>query len=173
LKVIKKIFDLLEAILENLAMIFLVFMTIIIIGQVFTRYFLNFTAAWSEEVALILMVWFGFIGIALGVKRRTHLAIEYFVSLLNDKAQTIVFKYIDLTIIFFGAVLAYNGFKLVEVTKASTMAGTGLPASTLYLMVPISGIMIVIYSLLKLLGIDKDVIINEDIQNIPGNEVRK
>ena len=73
--VVKYLLDMSDNILSSIAMIFLVTMIVIVSTTVFTRYVFNFTLRWSDEVALLMMIWFGFIGMALGVKENIHLSI--------------------------------------------------------------------------------------------------
>ncbi|MFZ5968556.1 MAG: TRAP transporter small permease [Bacillota bacterium] len=172
MKIIKKILDISDEILEYLAMFFLVAMTVIIAIQVFTRYFFNMTPYWSEEVALLLMVWFGFMGIAIGVKKGIHLSIEYFAGLLPGKLKKIVVKIDELLVGIFGLLLLVYGGRLVSVTGDSTLPATQLPAFTLYLMAPVCGLMIVCYSVGKLMGIDvneEKTVINSLLENRGAN----
>ncbi len=46
--------------------------------QVFQRYVLHYTPPWSEELAVYLMIWFGMIAMAVGVRRNSHMALRYF-----------------------------------------------------------------------------------------------
>lgn len=152
----KRILDFSDRILEYIAMTFIVLMTLIITLQVFTRYCFSMTPGWSEEVALILMVWFGFIGIAIGVKKGIHISIEYFASLCTESIQKVIVKINDILVGIFGALLAIYGIKLVRVTAASTLPATQWPGYILYIMVPISGVMIICYCIAKLFGIEPD-----------------
>jgi len=153
---IKRILDFSDKVLEYIAMGFIVLMTLIITLQVFTRYCFSMTPRWSEEVALILMVWFGFIGIAIGVKKGIHISIEYFASLCPESIQKIIVKVNDILIGIFGVLLVIYGSKLVKVTAASTLPATQWPGYLLYIMVPISGVMITCYCIAKLFGIEPD-----------------
>ena len=144
-----KILNKINQIFEFIGMILIVLMILIISTQVFTRFFFSTTPKWSEEVAMMLMVWFAFIGISIGVKNDKHLSIEYFVSLMPQKAQRIVIKIGQVLILLSGVFLTYYGGLLVKQTSTSTLAATQLPASFLYLMVPVSGILIFLYCLPK------------------------
>ncbi|WP_051531186.1 TRAP transporter small permease [Clostridiisalibacter paucivorans] len=157
MKFLKKIIDFIDMVLENLAMLFLVLMTLIITYQVATRYFLNKTPYWSEEISLLLMVWFGFMGIAIGVKKGIHISIQFFAERLPASMQKVVIKIDELLIGVFGVLLFVHGIGLCKKTAVSTMAATQWPTSTLYIMVPVSGFMIVVYSLSKIFGIEDDI----------------
>lgn len=147
---LKKIAHFTEKILEILAMSLLVLMTLIIGYQIFMRYFFSSTPKWSEELSLVLMVWFAFIGIAIGVNKGIHLSIEYFVDKMSVKGKRIVHKVNDLLILLFGIVLTTAGYQLAKMAGMSIMPALQVPTTVLYGVVPICGIMIVLYSIISL-----------------------
>lgn len=163
MKAIKKILNLTSDLLEYTGMFFLVAMTLIVSYQVFSRQVLNTSPRWAEEVSLILMIWFGFIGIALGVKKGIHISIEYFVSLLPQSLQKIVLKLDQLLVGTFGLFCAVYGTRLVKATGGSTLPATQWPASTSYLMVPVCGVMIICYSLAQIFGIEDTTETNSEL----------
>lgn len=149
MKFLKKLAHFTETILEILAMSLLVLMTVIIGYQIFMRYFFSSTPKWSEELSLVLMVWFAFIGIAIGVNKGIHLSIEYFVDRMSPKAKGIIHKINDILIMTFGLVLTVAGYQLAEMAGMSIMPALQMPTTILYGVVPICGIMIVLYSLIS------------------------
>lgn len=148
----KKFFKMIDKAVEVFATALIVLMTVIIAYQVFMRSFYSDTPRWSEEVAMLLMVWFGFIGIGIGVKKKIHICIEYFVDICPEKLKNFILFIDDILVGFFGATLFYYGTKLVMATSTSILPATKWPSSTLYLMVPVSGFMIVCYTLIKMVS---------------------
>ena len=153
---IKKVLGITDRLFELAGMLFLVSMVVIIPIQVFTRQFFSFTPHWSEEVSMILMVWFGFIGMAIGVHRGIHLSIEYFVSIFPTKWQKVIHKIDDIIVAVFGFFIMLYGYKLVQLTGGSTLPATQWPSYVLNMMAPVSGFMMIIYSLARILGIEED-----------------
>lgn len=137
------------------AKIMILAMTIITAVQVFCRYVLDFSIRWSEEVPLILMVWFGFISMAIGVKKRLHISIELFFSMFPKKVQKVVLKLVDTIILAFGGVMIYYGFTLSKLTMTSTLPATKLPSGVLYAVIALSGVMIVYDTFMDLVGYSK------------------
>jgi TRAP-type C4-dicarboxylate transport system permease small subunit len=93
--------------------------------QVFTRYVLNNSAAWTEEIARYLLIVVTFLGAAMAVRRNSHIIVEFFYRYLSQPAARALSTVVDaLPILFYGytAWLAYQ----VGVRTTSTM--TSLPA---------------------------------------------
>lgn len=145
--------DLSEKLISYLAMIFLVAMIIIVSTTVFTRYLFNFTFRWSDEVALLMMIWFGFLGMALGVKNSVHLSIEFFMSLFPKKQQKYIYKLEDILVGIFGGFMLKYGWDLYNATKATVLPATQWTRGLLFIMFPLAGILIIIYSIAKFFGI--------------------
>ena len=150
---LNKILDLSEELISYLAMVFLVAMIVIVSTTVFTRYLFNFTFRWSDEVALLMMIWFGFLGMALGVKNSVHLSIEFFMSLVPDNYQKIVYKIEDLLVGIFGSFMLKYGWDLYNATKNTVLPATQWTRGLLFIMFPLSGILIIIYSIAKFFGV--------------------
>lgn len=153
----------LETVLEYFACSCLVLMTVIITYQIFMRYFFSATPGWSEELALLLMVWFAFIGMAIGVRRRSHLSIEFLVAKLSDTAQAYVAILNELLILVFGAILFIFGVNMMITSNMSTMAALGISSSFLYLMVPVSGFLMMVYTIDNLIAAVSDTFFRKDI----------
>ncbi len=153
---LKKIFDKIEIIMEYFGMFLLTMMLLIIGMQVVCRYIFGFTPRWSEEVALILMVWFTFIGMSIGVKKGIHISIEYFMDRVPKKMRKIIIKLDDILMIIFGGILLVNGYMLSEMMMWSTMPSIGLPTTVIYGVTPIAGALIMIYSFLRLIDKNED-----------------
>lgn len=141
--------DFLEKIVETLGVTLLVLMVLIIGIQVFCRYFLNFTPSWSEDISLLFMIWFSFLGIALGVKRDTHLSIEVFYSRFSKGFQNFINIFNYILIIFFSYILLTRGIVLVKMTLRSTIPSLGIPTSNLYIAIPIMSGLIIVFLIQK------------------------
>ena len=148
--IIKKVLDKIDSIIEYLCMGTLLVLVCIVFFQVFTRYFLKFTPRWSEETSVILLIWMGFITMAIGVKKGMHLSISAIVNLLPKSAQKVIFYFDELAVMVFGIVLFIYGRDLSAATMSSTMPATQLPSGVLYAVLPVSGILIIIYTIVRI-----------------------
>ena len=150
MNIIKKVLNIIDNIIEYLCMGTLVALVCIVFMQVFTRYFLKFTPRWSEETSVILLIWLGFITMAIGVKKGMHLSISAIVDLLPKPVQKIIYYFDELAVMVFGIVLFIYGKDLSAATMSSTMPATQLPSGVLYAVLPVSGVMIIIYTIVRI-----------------------
>jgi len=150
MEIIKKIVKNIEKALELLTMFFLVAMVLIIGYQIFNRYVMGVTPKWSEALSLLFMIWFSFIGMAIGVNRGIHLSIEYFVDKLSIKNKRIIYIVNDILIAIFGVIILKNGWELSMLASNTMMPALGVSRLYMYIVMPLSGIMIILYSILNI-----------------------
>lgn len=155
MKVIDKFFYYFNKIMVFCAQTMLVIMSIVTCSQVFTRKFLNYSIRWSEEVPLILMIWFGFIAMAIGVREHLHISIEVFYKMFPKKMQIIVEKISYLLVAAFGVFMVVWGWQLTSKMMTSTLAATKMPRGYLYIIMPLSGALIAYYSIMDVFGIPR------------------
>lgn len=121
-----------------------------VLWGVASRYLLGNQARWSEELARLLMVWLAMLGAALAYLQQKHLGVDVLMRLLHPDAQRVAQVFAHFIVFMFSAaVLAYGGFDLVSQRWA---AGQFLPALGInkgwfYLAIPISGVLLSIFSI--------------------------
>jgi TRAP-type transport system small permease protein len=143
-----------DRVLDVATITLLVGMIVIVFTQVVTRKLFSFVFVWSEEVTLLCLTWFSFIGIAIGFREGVHLAMDVVSSLLPGKVNWVLDRLIDLTIFAFGLYLVYFGWKFTVRMSFSTLPATGLPNSLQYAVMPITGVLTCLYSALQFFGVD-------------------
>ncbi|SFE04029.1 TRAP-type C4-dicarboxylate transport system, small permease component [Paenibacillus catalpae] len=154
MKTLKKIALAIDTVLESITLIGLLTMIIVVTVQVFTRKVFSFVFHSSEEITMLLMVWFSFLGIAFGFREHLHMGIDSFTSKLPKAVNLVLDKLIGLTIFAFGVYLIYYGWDFTKLMSESELPATGWPNSLLYLVMPITGVLVCIYAILQLIGID-------------------
>lgn len=123
--------------------------------QVVLRRF-KMSIVWSEEVALLLVVWMAFIAMAIGVAENLHIAITLFFDKFPGRIKTFCLALNNLLIIGTGVIMVYYGYHLIMFTRNSTLPTTKWPSFILYLMIPVSGVYIIYFSLIKLYRMFKE-----------------
>ena len=148
-------FNLLHIAMVYMAKLMMVAMVLIIFANVVLRYVFNSGLMWSEEVALLLAVWFIFIAMRLGVKQNLHINITLIPADKLPKSFSRGLEILkSLVILVVAMVMLLDGWKLVGFTMKSIMPATQWPAGLLYAILPVSAIIMIYESLTDLLGID-------------------
>lgn len=150
---VKRLFLILDKIIEGFAITLLVAMILIVFMAVVTRKVFGFVFVWSEEVTLLCLTWFTFMGIAIGFRERLHLGMDLF-DKLPKKILNISDRLIDAVTFLFGLYLVVYGWDFTLMMRGSILAATQLPNAVQYIVMPITGIMTCVYSGLQLLGHD-------------------
>jgi TRAP-type C4-dicarboxylate transport system permease small subunit len=138
------------------AKILLLAMVVLIFSNVFMRYVLNSGIPWSEEVSIVIVVWFTFISLALGVKHRLHISLCLLPARISPRTDFVLAKLTDLVTLFIGYIMIRYGWILVQFTSRSILPATEMPASVMYFPLVLSGILVTYEGFMNLLGLDKD-----------------
>lgn len=134
--------------LEWFAIICMVVLTCIVFADVILRYIFKQGFAWTQEIATLMLVWFSLIGMAIGVLEKIHISIEMFTAKLPAKAISVLDSINHLLIAVFGGLMIYFGTLIMNMTKMSTMPATKMPSAVLYVILPLSGILVLLNSVL-------------------------
>ena len=139
-----------------LALALIITMTVLVIDvvwQVLARYVVKSPSSFTDELARFLLIWVGLLGSAYAMGKKKHLAIDLLPSKLSGKPKKILNIFISLLIISFASlVLVVGGIRLVYITLNLNQISPalGLPLGYVYLVLPFSGILIIIYGLLEI-----------------------
>ena len=129
-----------------LAGIGLTAMTAIISWQVFARYLLNSAPAWTEQAALLLMLWFVLFSAAAGVREGFHIRLSLIEQLSGPKTRKSLRLFSHLVVFFVGAMMAIEGSSLAIATWDHTIPTLGFSRSVAFWPFAGSGAMSVVFS---------------------------
>ncbi|WP_341358313.1 TRAP transporter small permease [Georgenia sp. M64] len=122
--------------------------------QVFARQVLDQPSGWSEELAKYLFIWLGLFGAALVFGERGHIAVEVAVRKLPVTVQKLLAVVVQLGVLTFTAlVLIWGGFSVVDLAWEQNLTGLPVNVGPLYLALPISGVLIALYTIYHLVRI--------------------
>ena len=100
--------------------------------QFFTRYALNDSAAWTEEIARYLLVAMVFIGAAMCVRKNNHIQVDFFYRVLPRAPMRVMSTLVDIVrIAFFATAVVLTGM-LMNKIGGSRMAVVELPMGIVY-----------------------------------------
>ncbi|MBU3020433.1 TRAP transporter small permease [Aestuariibacter sp. A3R04] len=126
--------------------------------QVITRFILPHPSSFTEELARFLLIWISLLGSAYAFHTHSHLGFDYLTKKLNNRRSAVVARigYV-LVMLFALGVLVIGGVNLTYITFLLEQASPvlGIPMGFVYGVVPISGGLFILYSVLGLLEINE------------------
>ncbi len=146
----KKIKKMIDKIIEVILVGLLGIMVINVSWQVFSRFVLNDPSSWTEELTRYLLIWLGMLGAGYVTGQKMHLAIDYFAKKGSKQIQFYIELVVNFSILIFAiAVLVIGGVNLVGLTLylEQISASLQIQLGYVYVALPLSGVLIVFYSL--------------------------
>ena len=149
--------NILNKALNALAGLSLVVMTILTTYQVITRYIFNAPSTWSEELVGYMFGWATMFGAAICTGERGHMNIPILVDMLKPGARKVLLVFAEVIALVFSAViLVYGGITVSSLAMGQqTSSLWGLAVGTFYWVMPVCGILMVIYSAMNIVAIAK------------------
>ena len=152
-KGVTRLFLTIDRIMEAFCIALLVAMILIVFVAVITRKVFGFVFAWSEEITLLCLTWFTFMGIAIGFRERLHLGMDLLARMPAGVIK-VLDRVVDAVTFLFGLYLVFYGWDFTMIMRGSILAATQLPNLIQYIVMPITGVFTCVYSALQLLGHD-------------------
>jgi len=158
LNVYKKIIKAICAGFESIAILSLAVMLVVVMIQVIGRYFFRVTPGWTEEVARQLMILFSFIGMAIGVRNKGHIALSVFVDNVLKKRNVVLVIEIcgKALIVVMGIMMSINMGPFFTILKYNRLPGTGMPVGWQFVFPTAVGILIALIALYQIYDHFKD-----------------
>ena len=137
--------------LEVICISLFVFITIIGLYQIITRYVFNSPSTVSEELLTFAFTWMALLSASLVFGKREHMRMEFVANLFKDKAAITLSIISEVLVLIFSAlVLVYGGIAITKLTTLQVTASLGVPMSFIYIIVPISGVLTVLFNIINL-----------------------
>lgn len=150
MEMLRKIQTALLKVLGILIVFLFIMMTVIGTYQIVTRYFFNKPSTISEELLTYSFTWMALLASAYVFGKRDHMRMGF----LADKVKGTGKKWLEaaielLAFVFAAVVMVYGGISITKLTMIQTTASLQIPMGFVYVIVPISGILIMIFSLIN------------------------
>jgi TRAP-type C4-dicarboxylate transport system permease small subunit len=147
LKILKKLLYSVDDIIASIALIILVGSTIL---GVFYRYALSDPLTWVEEVSLLCVVWFVFIGGSSATKRNAHVGIDFVIALFPLAVQKAAFVVVHAVCYTSLSFMAWWGWLLALQAKLKVTNMLRISYTYIDLAVPAGCILMMIHLTLSL-----------------------
>jgi TRAP-type C4-dicarboxylate transport system permease small subunit len=107
-------------------------LALIVFLQFFTRYVLNDSLSWTEEIARYGLIWITYIGAVMVTRRNNHIAVMLLPNLLPAWGGRVLLAVVDLVTLGFVGLLAYFSTQIVGRMHVQRMSVVDLPMSYVY-----------------------------------------
>lgn len=141
-------------IIEVILILLMVFLTLCVIWQVISRYILNTPSTITEELSRFLMIYTCLLGASYAVGKQKHLSIDLIFSYLTSEQKILLSIVINIIIAIFSIVIFYGGYILTNSTFSSLQTSPALQIKMgyIYIILPISAIIIFYYSICEIIN---------------------
>lgn len=101
--------------------------------QFFTRYVMNDSAAWTEEIARYLLIAVVFTGATIGVVKNNHIQVDFFYKFMPASMARAAATVVDvLRIAFFAGAAVLTVMMMLKLGSTSRMTMVDLPMNWVY-----------------------------------------
>ncbi len=151
-----KLREILTQLLNVLAGVSFLVMVVLTCWQVLTRYVLNNPSSWSEELVSYMFAWMSLLGASLVTAERGHMNIPILVEKCGPAMERFFLCLAEVIAFLFSAViLAYGGFQIANLAMGQMTSSLGVPIGVFYVVLPLCGILNMVYTLLNIADILK------------------
>ena len=166
--------NILNRILEFLAAISFLVMVVLTCWQVITPYVLQNPSSWSEELVSYMFAWMALLGASIVVGERGHMNIPIVVERMGKGAQLFFSIFSEVVACVFAAViLVMGGVQITSLAMGQMTSSLGVAVGIFYIVLPLSGVLNVVYTILNIYDILKGnipVLPTEEAQTEEGKE---
>ena len=149
----EKFLKILDRALEIIAVIALGIMLSLTVYQVFLRYLFNKPTSWSEEITMFILVWFGFISMAIGVRKDSHISLEFLYDRLNKTGKFILDVGRYVLLLTLSIMMTVYAFPMIAIGNINSMLATQISRAVLYAPALAGGGLMTLFSLINLIQV--------------------
>lgn len=140
----------------TIALCVFIFALMVVVGtyQIASRYFFNSPSTVSEELLTYSFTWMALLAAAYVFGKRDHMRMGFLADKLTGTRRKVLEIVIELLIMLLaGSVMTYGGMNIMKLTMTQKTASLGIPMGVIYTVVPLAGILIVVYCVLNIIDL--------------------
>lgn len=145
-----------------------VVLILIVALQFFTRYVLNDSLGWTEEIARYLLILLGFVGSVTCVRKGSHIYLEFFYRYVPRRVIKPMAVTVEIITGAFFGYIGYLGLAMIERTSGQKMITVPWPKAIIWYIVMAACAAMVLYALrnvVRLIGTDADDVAHKKLEN--------
>ncbi|MEM9822413.1 MAG: TRAP transporter small permease [Bacteroidota bacterium] len=161
----EQIFNAINRMIESLLIFIFGLLVLDVLWQVFSRYVLNQSFSFTEELARFALIWLSILGAAYLNGQQAHLSMDFLLQKLTLEKRVQRIKIIEGSMFLFALVvmvigggnLTYTTLYLGQVSPAMNIS-----LGYIYAIVPFSGLLIMFYSVYHILHANESTALKEN-----------
>jgi TRAP-type C4-dicarboxylate transport system permease small subunit len=139
--------------IKNVEEIFSSLLLVSIISAMFLevvfRYFFRHPFLWTDEYTRLALIWMTFIGIVVGIKKGSHIAIDFLLKKFPLPWQFVIGVAIRVILMGFCVLMIINGFLLTKLKWDIPTPALEWPWGLFYLPLVVSGVLVIFWTLVS------------------------
>jgi len=129
----KRVLQAMDWLLDKLTLGLLALLILVVGLQVFSRYVLNHSLYWSEELARYMFIWLVFASAAMVLRMDRHIQVTAFVDILPAPVRRTIIFAGDLLMLAFVSIVLYEGIRLAGMVSTVLTAAMEIPWTLVYI----------------------------------------
>jgi TRAP-type C4-dicarboxylate transport system permease small subunit len=112
--------------------------------QVFSRYVLNDSLVWAEELTRFALAWSTMVGSAAAYRLGEHIGVTMVIERLHGRWRALLIRTVHLVVMAFALLVAWEGwlFTLRNFARGQLTAALQVPIAWAHLALPVGGLLI-------------------------------
>ena len=172
---IRRVIDVFIRIERYICCALLVAILVVCFGSVVMRYVFNKPWAWSEEVIIVLLLWFGFLCMSMEIYNDASISITGFYKRLPKPVRHVcdILRHVLLTVFFW--LMMHNGYMVFKINSRKRLPASHWNQGLQYFPMVLGGAIMLVFSILNIIGTltrEQRVIIDE-AERLSAGDPRK
>jgi len=118
--------------LERVVGLLFIVIVAVTLAQVFCRYVLGFSLAWSHELVILLLIWAVWLCVPIGLGRVEHISVTFFLDHTSPAARArLIWLDWALSMFFFGLVF-FLSFPVADAFEGIYLSSIQIPTNARY-----------------------------------------
>ena len=143
--IINKILDAFENLLKYVCTIFMGGIVVILFYAVLMRYILHRPPAWSMELSRYMFLWMIMLCAVLVTRERSHIRMNFLLSLLPVKIRFAWVNLMRLMMIGFCLIMVVYGWRIFPIVAEASSPTLNISMGYMYISIPVGGFLMALF----------------------------
>jgi TRAP-type C4-dicarboxylate transport system permease small subunit len=163
---IEIILNVIQKILTYCICVLLSGLVIVVLGSTISRYFLNYSIAWAEELSRFMLIWTVLMGAVVANHYNEHMGLDILIKVTPKKVSKVIMM-VSYVLVLLAVGLIINGGITMTIESIDSLSpALSIPYGYVYAVVPFCGIILLLQTIVKLVNCIKFFIASPDNREV-------